>query len=144
MKEPLLTVCDLEINFHQGQRTTEAVKRISFDLYEGETLGLVGESGSGKSISALSILKLLPDNASHQGYITFNDQNLLSFTEDDIRKVRGHQIGMIFQEPMTALNPLHTIEKQICEVLSLHLGMRPNQAKSPSIRVIASGRYTGT
>ncbi|KEQ15062.1 ABC transporter ATP-binding protein [Endozoicomonas numazuensis] len=136
MASPLLEIKDLEVHFHQSGSISPAVKSASFELHAGETLGLVGESGSGKSISALSILQLLPENARHKGEIVFEGKNLLTASEKEIRAVRGNQIGMIFQEPMTALNPLHTIEKQICEVLSLHLGLRPQQASQRALELL--------
>ncbi|WP_062269929.1 ABC transporter ATP-binding protein [Endozoicomonas arenosclerae] len=136
MATSLLEIQDLEVVFNQGDSSNHAVKKVSFQLNAGETLGLVGESGSGKSISALSILQLLPENAQHQGRIMFEGNNLLDASVKQIRQVRGNQIGMIFQEPMTALNPLHTIEKQICEVLALHLGMRPQQASHRALELL--------
>jgi microcin C transport system ATP-binding protein len=125
MAKPLISVSDLSVAFTQGGKTTLAVDRISFDLAKGETLALVGESGSGKSVSALSILKLLPyPPASHpSGSIEFKGQDLLALDEDGLRKVRGNDITMIFQEPMTSLNPLHTIERQIGEILEIHRGL---------------------
>ncbi|ODT07387.1 MAG: microcin ABC transporter ATP-binding protein [Mesorhizobium sp. SCN 65-20] len=118
--------------------TTMAVDRISFDIAKGETLALVGESGSGKSVSALSVLKLLPyPPASHPtGRIVFDGQDLLSLDENALRKVRGNKITMIFQEPMTSLNPLHTIERQIVEILSLHQGMGDRQARERTIELL--------
>src|SRR4051812_11670340 len=115
----LLEVKDLSVAFRQGDRTALAVDRISFDIRKGETVALVGESGSGKSVTALSVLKLLPyPAASHpSGSIRFKGEELLSQSEDQIRRVRGNDITIIFQEPMTSLNPLHTIEKQIGEIL---------------------------
>jgi len=120
--EPLLSVRDLSVAFRQGARETLAVDRISFDIRKGETVALVGESGSGKSVTALSVMKLLPYPAAHHpsGTIRFNGQDLLAMTPDQIRRVRGNDITIIFQEPMTSLNPLHTIEKQIGEILLLH------------------------
>src|SRR6476620_3018969 len=122
MSEPLLSVRDLSIMFHMGSRRLLAVDRISFDLKKGETLALVGESGSGKSVTALSVLKLLPyPAASHpSGEIRFKGEELLHADEKTLRKVRGADITMIFQEPMTSLNPLHTVERQIGEILELH------------------------
>ncbi|WP_223476696.1 ABC transporter ATP-binding protein [Oricola indica] len=119
---PLLSVRDLSVAFTQGGRTTTAVDRISFDIADGETVALVGESGSGKSVSALSVLKLLQyPAASHpSGEIRFRDRDLLSASDAELRRVRGNEIAMIFQEPMTSLNPLHSIEKQIGETLKLH------------------------
>ena len=122
--EPLLSVKDLSIAFAPGERETLAVDRISFDIKKGETLALVGESGSGKSVTALSIMKLLPyPAASHpSGQVMFKGQDLLSLSEHEIREIRGADITIIFQEPMTSLNPLHTIERQIGEILLLHRG----------------------
>src|SRR6476659_3359249 len=112
--DPLLSVKDLSIAFAVGGRQVLAVDRISFSIKKGETLALVGESGSGKSATALSIMKLLPyPAASHpSGTVTFKGQELLGLPEPQIRHIRGDDITIIFQEPMTSLNPLHTIERQ--------------------------------
>ena len=137
-EEPLLSVRDLSVAFTQGGRTNLAVDGISFDIKPGETVALVGESGSGKSVSALSILKLLPyPAASHpSGEIWFNGENLLDHDERDLRRVRGNDITMIFQEPMTSLNPLHTIEQQIAEILKLHKGMDSNAARARTLELL--------
>ena len=118
--------------------TNLAVDHISFDIGKGETVALVGESGSGKSVSALSVLKLLPyPSASHpSGQILFGGKDLLSLNEQELRRVRGNEITMIFQEPMTSLNPLHTIEQQIVEVLSLHQGMRDKPARARTLELL--------
>ena len=118
MTTPLLSVRDLSVAFQQGGKTVAAVDHISFDIGKGETVALVGESGSGKSVTALSVLKLLPyPAASHpSGKILFGDQDLLALSENQLRRVRGNKITMIFQEPMTSLNPLHTIEQQVGEI----------------------------
>src|ERR1700760_1696473 len=118
---PLLSVRDLSVAFRHGAHETLAVNRVSFDLARGETLALVGESGSGKSVTALSVMKLLPYPAARHpsGAIRFKGQELLAMTPEQIRHVRGNDITIIFQEPMTSLNPLHTIEKQIGEILLL-------------------------
>ena len=138
MTTPLLSVRDLSVAFAQGGKTTTAVDRISFDIARGETVALVGESGSGKSVSALSILKLLSyPAASHpSGEILFNGSDLLARGEQELRKVRGNKITMIFQEPMTSLNPLHTIEQQVIEVLSLHQGMGDRQARTRTLELL--------
>ena len=132
----LLSVRDLSVAFTQGGQQTLAVDRISFDIADGETVALVGESGSGKSVSALSVLKLLQyPAASHpSGEIRFGGRDLLTASDADLRKVRGNEIAMIFQEPMTSLNPLHTIERQIGEVLKLHSA--GNATPDPS-RIVA-------
>ncbi|MFC3206032.1 ABC transporter ATP-binding protein [Aquamicrobium soli] len=136
--EPLLSVRDLSVAFTQGGTTSLAVDRISFDIGKGETVALVGESGSGKSVSALSVLKLLPyPPASHpSGQILFDAEDLLSLGERDLRRVRGNKITMIFQEPMTSLNPLHTIEQQIVEVLRLHQGLGEKQARARVLELL--------
>jgi microcin C transport system ATP-binding protein len=120
--DPLLSVRDLSVAFHQGGQETLAVDRISFDLARGETLALVGESGSGKSVTALSVVKLLAyPAASHpSGQILFKGQDLIKADETAMMRVRGNDITMVFQEPMTSLNPLHVIERQIGEILELH------------------------
>ncbi|MGF9693839.1 ABC transporter ATP-binding protein [Rhizobium sp. 0TCS1.26] len=125
MTEALLSVRDLSVAFHQGGKQTLAVDRVSFDIAPGEVMALVGESGSGKSVTANSVLKLLPyPSASHpSGEILFGGADLLKATEPQLRKVRGNDVTMIFQEPMTSLNPLHTIERQVGEIVELHQGM---------------------
>jgi microcin C transport system ATP-binding protein len=131
MTDTLLSVRDLSVVFHQGGRTTTAVDSISFNIRKGEVLALVGESGSGKSVSANSILRLLPyPSASHpSGEILFKGRDLLKASDNELRAVRGNDITMIFQEPMTSLNPLHSIEKQIGEILSLHQGLTGQPAR---------------
>ena len=117
---PLLNVRDLCVTFRQGGRETLAVDHVSFSVARGKTLALVGESGSGKSISALSIVRLLPPGAHVSGEANFDGRNMLSVDDATLRAMRGARITMVFQEPMTSLNPLHTIEKQIAEILELH------------------------
>ncbi|MBA1139677.1 ABC transporter ATP-binding protein [Mesorhizobium neociceri] len=138
MSEPLLSVRDLSVAFTQGGNQSIAVDHISFDLAKGETVALVGESGSGKSVSALSVLKLLPyPTASHpSGKVLFQGADLLAMNEKQLRSVRGNKITMIFQEPMTSLNPLHTIEQQIVEILALHQGMGDRQAKARTLALL--------
>ncbi|MER8991074.1 ABC transporter ATP-binding protein [Mesorhizobium sp. M0678] len=135
---PLLSVQDLSVAFTQGGDQSIAVDHISFDLARGETVALVGESGSGKSVTALSVLKLLPyPTASHpSGKILFLGADLLAADERDLRRVRGNKITMIFQEPMTSLNPLHTIEQQIVEVLKLHQGLGDRKAKARTLELL--------
>ena len=122
VNQPLLAIRDLSVAFHQQGRTSLAVDQISFEIRRGECVALVGESGSGKSVSALSILKLLPyPVASHpSGSIRFKGRELLKLSENDMREIRGNDISVIFQEPMTSLNPLQTVGAQIGETLQLH------------------------
>ncbi len=136
--EPLISVDDLSVDFRSGETVTHAVKNVSFDIAKGGTMALVGESGSGKTVTALSILKLLPyPAASHpSGAIRFKGENLLALKPDNLRHVRGNKISMIFQEPMTSLNPLHTIEQQIAEVLRIHKGMSGPKARARVIDLL--------
>ncbi|MDR6873745.1 microcin C transport system ATP-binding protein [Bosea sp. BE125] len=136
---PLLSVQDLSVAFRQGGRETLAVDRVSFQIAKGETLAIVGESGSGKSVSALSILKLLNYPSAHHpsGKVMFNGQDLIAADEDAMRKVRGNDITMVFQEPMTSLNPLHTIQRQIGEILELHKGLRGDKARARTLELLA-------
>ncbi|TYR29710.1 ABC transporter ATP-binding protein [Mesorhizobium microcysteis] len=138
MTSPLLSVRDLSVAFTQGGKHSLAVDHISFDVDKGETVALVGESGSGKSVSALSVLKLLPyPAASHpSGEILFSGNDLLAKGEKELRKVRGNKITMIFQEPMTSLNPLHTIEQQIGEILKIHRGMGDSAARKRTLELL--------
>ncbi|MEN3952349.1 ABC transporter ATP-binding protein [Iodidimonas sp. SYSU 1G8] len=131
----LLEVKDLSVNFNSEGRIVEAVRHVSFSINRGETLALVGESGSGKSVSALSVLQLLPyPNAAHpNGSIRFEGTELVGADEKTLRTIRGNRISIIFQEPLTSLNPLHTVEQQIGEVLAIHKGMRPQAAR---VRII--------
>ena len=135
---PLLCVRDLSVAFRSGGRETLAVDRVSFDIAKGETLALVGESGSGKSVTALSILKLLPYPAAHHpsGSIDFKGKDLLPLSEREMRRVRGDDISIVFQEPMTSLNPLHTIDKQIGEILLLHRGLTGAPARARTLEVL--------
>ena len=136
--QPILQIRDLSVAFTQGGKTNLAVDRVSFDIGKGETVALVGESGSGKSVTALSVLKLLPyPPASHpSGSIHFKGENLLDGDERDLRRVRGNDITMIFQEPMTSLNPLHSIERQIGEILEVHQGMRGPKARERTLELM--------
>ncbi len=118
----LLKIEDLSVSFGRDDREVRAVRNISFDIGKGETVALVGESGSGKSVTALSVMQLLPyPMAWHPtGSITFNGIEMVGAEEEPLSKIRGDRIGIIFQEPMTSLNPLHTIEKQVGEIIFLH------------------------
>jgi microcin C transport system ATP-binding protein len=131
-------VRDLSVAFSQGGHESLAVDHVSFDVGKGETVALVGESGSGKSVTALSVLKLLPyPPASHpSGQILFGGRDLLGANEKELRRVRGNDITMIFQEPMTSLNPLHTVERQIGEILRLHQGMRDAAARKRTLELL--------
>ncbi|MDO3443365.1 ABC transporter ATP-binding protein [Agrobacterium sp. V1] len=136
--QPLLSARDLSVAFHQGGATSVAVDHVSFDLMPGEVVALVGESGSGKSVTANSILKLLPyPAASHpSGKILFDGKDMLTLPERALRAVRGNDITMIFQEPMTSLNPLHTIERQIGEILELHQAITGAEARARTLELL--------
>ncbi|WP_288426510.1 ABC transporter ATP-binding protein [uncultured Agrobacterium sp.] len=138
MTKPLLSVRDLSVAFHQGGKESLAVDHVSFDIMPGEILALVGESGSGKSVSANSILKLLPyPAASHpSGQILFEGKDLLHASVRELRAVRGNDITMIFQEPMTSLNPLHSIERQIGEILELHQAITGAEARKRILELL--------
>ncbi len=138
MIDTLLSVRNLSVAFHQGGKTSTAVDDISFDIKRGEVVALVGESGSGKSVSANSILKLLPyPAASHPGgEIVFNGKDLMKASDAELRHVRGNDITMIFQEPMTSLNPLHSIERQIAEILELHQNVTGTAARTRVLELL--------
>jgi microcin C transport system ATP-binding protein len=127
----LISVENLSVDFNSGETATHAVRNVSFDIGAAETVALVGESGSGKTVTALSILRLLPyPTASHpSGRILFKGEDLLTLPPAALRAIRGNKISMIFQEPMTSLNPLHTIERQIAEVLKIHRGLSDRAAR---------------
>ena len=132
----LLDVKDLTVSFRQDGEETRAVKGVSFYVDKGETVALVGESGSGKSVSALSTVQLLPASAKIGGAIHYRDADLSNATERELMAVRGNDISFIFQEPMTSLNPLHTLEKQITESLSLHQGLSGGDARARVIELL--------
>jgi microcin C transport system ATP-binding protein len=139
MSEPaLLEVSDLSVTFGAGANAVQAVKRVSFAINRGETLALVGESGSGKSVTALSVLQLLPyPQARHPtGSIRFQGRELVGAPQHELLAVRGNRVSMIFQEPMTSLNPLHTIERQVNEVLILHKGMTREAARRRTLELL--------
>jgi microcin C transport system ATP-binding protein len=135
---PLLSVRDLSVAFGRGEREMLAADKVSFDIKKGETLALVGESGSGKSVTALSIMKLLPYPTAHHpsGSILFKGQDLMQLSQREIRRHRGGDITIVFQEPMTSLNPLHTIEKQLAEILLLHGGVTGKAARKRIIELL--------
>src|SRR6185437_11956117 len=131
----LLEVKGLRTEFRTPDGVVRAVAGISYSLDAGETLGIVGESGCGKSVSALSIMRLVPRPSGQivAGEVSFDGQNLLALSASEMRKIRGRQIAMIFQDPMTSLNPVLTIEQQISEAIVLHLGMTAAQARARAI-----------
>jgi oligopeptide transport system ATP-binding protein len=135
---PLMRVENLTTRFYTEDGTVYAVNGISYDLYEGETLGIVGESGCGKSVHALSIMGLIPSPPGKvvDGVVNFRGRDLLKLSKEQMRKVRGGEIAMIFQDPMTSLNPVLTIGKQITEALTLHLGMNEKQAHARAVELL--------
>ncbi|MGA0923097.1 MAG: ATP-binding cassette domain-containing protein, partial [Lutimaribacter sp.] len=125
----VLEVQNLTVAFHQDGRMHSAVRGVSFSVDRGETVALVGESGSGKSVTALSTVGLLPPAAQVGGLVRYDGQDMVQAPETLLRKVRGNDISFIFQEPMTSLNPLHTIEKQLRESIQLHQGLDASAAR---------------
>ncbi len=136
MASLLLEIQHLNVSLQTPRGQAQAVRDVSFSLARGQTLGLVGESGCGKSITALSLLGLLPDNAQVTGSVRFEQQELVGQTDEYLRKIRGNRIGMIFQEPMTALNPVHTIGHQVAEPLRLHRGIAKGEARQRAIALL--------
>ena len=133
---PLLEVENLCVRLQTQRGPADAVRGVSFSLERGETLGLIGESGCGKSITALSLMGLLPEGAQVSGSIRFDRQELVDLDDASLRHLRGNRIGMIFQEPMTALNPVHTIGRQVAEPLRLHRGASANKARQQVIALL--------
>ena len=144
MAEPLLSVKDLSTHFFTSEGVVRAVNDVSYDVMPGQTLGLVGESGSGKSVSALSLLRLIPNPPGKivQGEVWFDGEELMSVDDSRMREIRGNEIAMVFQEPMTSLNPVLTIGRQLTEAIELHMGMRRNEANERAIRAAAHGRHS--
>jgi oligopeptide transport system ATP-binding protein len=134
----ILDIQNLVTRFHTDDGTVHAVNGISYNLHEGETVGIVGESGCGKSVHALSIMRLIPSPPGEiaNGVVKYQGQDLLELPDDDMRKIRGGEIAMIFQDPMTSLNPVMTIGNQIMEVLRLHMGMERNQARDRAAEML--------
>ena len=126
----VLQVQDLSIAFTQEGRRIEAVRGVSFAVGRGETVAIVGESGSGKSVTALSTVALLPESAQVSGSIRYRGREMVGASADSLREVRGNDISFIFQEPMTSLNPLHTLEKQLAESLAIHQGLTGEAARA--------------
>ena len=131
-----LDVQNLTVDFRQDGETTHAVRGVSFHVDKGETVALVGESGSGKSVSALSTVQLLGDSATIGGSITYDGAQMVGASEKDLQRVRGNDISFIFQEPMTSLNPLHTIEKQLSESIELHQGLRGDKVRARIVELL--------
>lgn len=141
MSDPLLQVRDLKVQFFTEDGAVRAVDGISFEIRSGEILGMVGESGCGKSVTALSILRLLaPPGKIVSGEINFRGKDLIPASEREMQQVRGNQISMIFQEPMTSLNPVMTVGDQVAESLILHKGMSRKEASGEAIRLFESVR----
>ena len=136
MTEPLLTIENLTVAFPAEDRTVEAVKNVSLTIAPGETLALVGESGSGKSVTALAMVGLLPDTAQVTGSVKYAGAEMIGAGRRELMRVRGNDISFIFQEPMTSLNPLHTIEKQLAESLALHQGVAGRQARGRIVELL--------
>ena len=136
MSEAVLQVRDLNVRFRQDGATTHAVRGVSFDVARGETVALVGESGSGKSVTALSTVALLPDSAEIDGSVTYDGAEMVGANEAELRRVRGNDISFIFQEPMTSLNPLHTLEKQLADSILLHQGLSGEAARTRIIELL--------
>ncbi|NWQ41846.1 ABC transporter ATP-binding protein [Bacillus sp. EB106-08-02-XG196] len=132
----ILEVKNLKTTFKTDNGTVSVVDGVDFSIKPGETLGVVGESGCGKSVTSLSVMRLLPSNASNEGSITFQGQELISLPEKHMQKVRGNDIAMIFQEPMTSLNPLHTVGRQIEESVILHMNISKQEAKARAIKML--------
>jgi peptide/nickel transport system ATP-binding protein len=137
-KEPILQIKDLKVSFQSGKKFVAAVDGISFELKEGEILGIVGESGSGKSVTSLATMGLIPSPPGkiENGKITFEGKDLTTLSEKEWRKIRGNQISMIFQEPMTSLNPLFTVGNQLLEAISLHTNLSKREANVRSIELL--------
>ena len=134
----LLEIKDLRTYFFTEDGTVRAIDGVSWDLEEGETLGLVGESGCGKSVTALSILRLIPNPPGRivDGEILFEGRDLLKISNAEMRHIRGNRIAMVFQEPMTSLNPVLTIGNQIVEVIRLHMGLEESESRARAIELL--------
>src|SRR5262249_27344105 len=139
MAEPLLEVRDLKVSFRTEDGLVKAVDGVSFSVSEGETLGIVGESGSGKSVTVMSVVRLVIDpNASFEGEVIYKGRDLMSLTQPDLRKVRGTEIAMIFQDPMTSLNPVYRVGWQISEQIRAHEQVSRQAARARAIDLLAA------
>jgi len=136
MTEPLLDVRDLSVRFETDNGTTHAVDRVSFSLSAGEVLGIVGESGCGKSVTTMAMLRLLPPTAVVSGRALFDGTDLLQASSGELRRIRGREISFVFQEPMTSLNPVFTVGRQIGEVLREHLGLSKRAARERTVELL--------
>src|SRR5687768_12522390 len=136
--QPLLEVKDLRTQFMTQDGVVKAVDDVSFYIMPGETLGVVGESGSGKSMTGLSIMRLIPipPGKIATGEVLLEGRDILKMSDNDVRKIRGKEIAMIFQDPMTSLNPVLTISRQLCEAIQLHLGMNKDQARARAVELL--------
>jgi oligopeptide/dipeptide ABC transporter ATP-binding protein len=137
---PLLDIKDLNISFRSARSSIKIVNDLSFEIDEAEVFGLVGESGCGKSMTALSIMGILPQNSSAEGRIIFQGHNLLTLDKESIRRLRGKEIAMIFQEPMTSLNPVLTVGYQVAEVLITHLKLSKKEAMAKTVELFRAVR----
>ena len=134
--EYLLQVEDMSVEFHTPSGIVHAVSHVSFTLREGEILGIVGESGSGKSVTANAIMRLLPDTARVTGTIRLKGRDIMKIRTKEFNKIRGKDIAMIFQDPMTSLNPLYTVGNQLEETLTLHMGLKGEDARRRAIELL--------
>ncbi|SED06580.1 ABC transporter ATP-binding protein [Paenibacillus sp. GP183] len=135
MKNKLLEVEDLKTYFYTDESVIPAVDGVSFTIYEGETIGIVGESGCGKSVTSLTIMKLTPGKV-EEGSITFNGRDILSLSDHEMREIRGNEMAMIFQEPMTSLNPVFTVGQQIGETFEIHVKLNKAKARERAIEML--------
>ena len=142
MNQPLLAVRDIKTHFFTVDGVTRAVDGVSFDVFPGETLGIVGESGCGKSVTALSIMRLLPPNLARTvaGNVTFENRDLVALDEAEMRQLRGNRLAMIFQEPMTSLNPVLTVGHQIAEAVRIHTGASAAAARVRAADMLRLGK----
>ncbi|MDR7857471.1 ABC transporter ATP-binding protein [Tissierella sp.] len=137
MKEPLLSIKDLKVSFFNNSGEVKAIRGVSFNLEKGEVLGIVGESGSGKTVTSMSIIRLLRGTGKiTDGEIIYKDENILDKSEKEMLKIRGNDIAMIFQDPMTSLNPVFTVGTQITDVIRRHQGLSKSEAKAKAIEIL--------